>query len=439
MRWRWLAAGAAVLVVLAGGAALGYYLYVKSASRDVRGSSTVEFVPTEAPPTVPAPTRPAAPQPREPAALSRIDWPTFAYDPRRLHFLPSRLAPPFRVAWTFHGRHLLEFPPAVAYGRAYIASNPGVLYAVQAATGRVGWRYRSGRCAAASPAVAAETVYMAFLNVRRRGSDACNAAPSTPGIDGEVVALDARTGKLRWRRLIGPSETSPLVADGKVYVGDWRGDVYALDTKTGRVRWRYRTGGQVKGAAALAGRRLYVGSYDHNLYALAAGTGRLIWRSSSQQRLGGRGTFYSTPAAAYGRVYIGSTDGKVYSFGATSGRLRWSQSTGGYVYGSPAVWNKLVLVGSYSKTFYALDAATGDVVWRFAANGPISGSATVLGDVVYFSTLAGRTYGLNARTGRRVWSFPDGKYSPVVAGPDRVYLVGYTKMYGLVPARVAGR
>ena len=189
-------------------------------------------------------------------------------------------------------------------------------------------------------------------------------------------------------------------------MGDWRGDVYALDAKTGRVEWRFRTGGQVKGALTLSGRRLYVGSYDHYLYALRAGTGTLIWRASSQDRLGGRGTFYSTPAAAYGRVYIGSTDGKVYSYGATSGKVRWSQSTHGYVYGSPAIWNGLILVGSYSKTFFALDAATGDIVWQFKANGPISGSATVLGNVVYFSTLAGRTYGLDAKTGKRALDLP---------------------------------
>jgi outer membrane protein assembly factor BamB len=439
-RWRWFVAGGAIALLCVVGAGVGYYLYVSGQGADIRGSSTVEFVPTEAPPTtIPKP----APRPKsrehESPALTRIDWPTFGYDARRLRYLPSGLAPPFRVAWVFHGRHLLEFPPTVAYGRAYIANNSGVLFAVQAATGRTSWRYRSGRCAAASPAVAGEVVYMAFLNKRRPGKEACNAAPSTPGIDGEVVALDARTGRLRWRRLIGPSETSPLVADGRVYVGDWHGDVSALDAKTGRLLWRYRTGGQVKGALALAGRRLYVGSYDHHVYALWAGTGKLIWRGSAQERFGGRGTFYSTPAAAYGRVYIGSTDGKVYSFGATSGRLRWSQSTHGYVYGSPAIWNKLVLVGSYSKRFYALDAATSDVVWQFEANGPISGSATVLGDIVYFSTLKGRTYGLAAKTGKQVWSFPDGKYSPVVAGPDRVYLVGYTKLYGLVPARVAAQ
>jgi outer membrane protein assembly factor BamB len=422
-----VAAGAGAVVLLLAGAAAAYYLYVRYRGRDIRGSSTVEFVPTEPLPKPVAPTRPGS---RLPAALHRVDWPTFGYDDRRLRYLPSDLRPPFRVEWTFRAHHLLEFPPAVAYGRAYIASNPGTLFAVEAANGRTSWRYASHRCAAASPAVAREVVYMAFLN-----RPPCNAAPGTPGLDGELVALDARSGVLLWRRRIGPSETSPLVANGLVYAGDWDGYVWALDARTGRVVWRFRTGGQVKGALALSGRRLYVGSYDHHLYALAARTGRLLWRASAQDRLGGRGTFYSTPAAAYGRVYIGSTDGKVYSFGATSGKLRWSQSTGGYVYGSPAVWERRILVGSYSGAFYSLDAATGDVQWRFQANGPISGSATVLGDVVYFSTLKGRTYGLDARTGKLLWSFPDGKYSPLVAGPDRVYLVGYTRLYGLVPRR----
>jgi outer membrane protein assembly factor BamB len=429
---KWLIVGAGAVVLLAAGAVASYYFYERHQSRDIRGSSTVEFVPTEPPPK-PPPKRKPKRGAGKPAALTRVDWPTFGYDARRLHYLPTGMRPPFRIEWTFRARHLLEFPPAVAYGRAFIANNPGTLFAVQAATGRASWRYVSGRCTAASPAVAEGIVYMAFLNLRRKGKEACNASPGTRGLDGEVVALDARTGKVRWRHRIGPSETSLLVANGIVYAGDWNGYVYALSAKTGREIWRFRTGGQVKGALALSGRRLYVGSYDHHLYALGARTGRLIWRGSAQERLGGRGTFYSTPAAAYGRVYIGSTDGKVYSFGAATGQVRWSQSTGGYVYGSPAVWDKRILVGSYSGRFYSLDAATGDIQWQFKANGPISGSATVLGGLVYFSTLKGRTYALDPRTGRQVWSFADGKYSPVVAGPERVYLVGYTRLYGLVP------
>ena len=53
----------------------------------------------------------------------------------------------------------------------------------------------------------------------------------------------------------------------------------------------------------------------------------------------------------------------------------------------------------------------------------------------YFSTLAERTYALDARTGRLLWTFPDGKYSPVVSDGRRLYLIGYTRLYALEPAR----
>src|SRR6185312_10739441 len=125
----------------------------------------------------------------------------------------------------------------------------------------------------------------------------------------------------------------------------------------------------------------------------------------------------------------------MYSFGAGSGKLRWSQSTGGYVYSSAAVWHDRVFAGSYSGKFDAFDAATGKVDWSFKANGPISGSPTVLTGRVYFATLKGRTYALDAKTGHLLWTFPDGKYSPVVADADRLYLVGYAKLYGLVERR----
>jgi len=169
---------------------------------------------------------------------------------------------------------------------------------------------------------------------------------------------------------------------------------------------------------------------------LRASDGKPIWRAQSARDWFGRhGTFYSTPAVAYSRVYLGSTDGHVYSFGERSGKLRWSYRTGGFVYGSPAVWNGRVFVGSYDDTFYALNAATGAVIWRFHANGPISGSATIVDGIVYFATLHRRTYGLDARTGKQLWTYPDGAFTPVVTDGNRLYVVGWGKVYAFSPRR----
>lgn len=413
---RALIAAMALVILAVAGAAIAYYLRVKHEARDIKGSSTVEFVTTEAP----------APQPKEPG----VAWPTYGYDAERLRFVNgSALAPPFRRIWTFHARSLVEYPPAVAYGRLFFANNVGVLYAIGAKNGRKAWSYDSHRCVAASPAVDRHVVYEAFLN-----GPPCNRRPG-PSLSGEVVAFAVGTGRVIWRRRIGPTESSPVVVGATVFVGDWNGRVWALRRKTGKVRWVTKLHAQVKGGVAISGSRLYTADYSGHVYALSARSGKIVWQAKAQPRFGHAGTFYATPAVAYGRVYVGATDGKMYSFGASTGKLRWSSSTGGYVYSSAAVWRDRVYVGSYSKTFYCFDAATGVVRWKFEANGPISGSPTVIAGRVYFATLKRRTYALNARTGHLVWGFPDGKYSPVVADAERLYLVGYAKVYGLVERR----
>lgn len=405
-------AGAALLLLAGAAAAILVGVRYRQ-GQDVRGSSTEEFTTIE-----------AAPQkPKEPG----VTWPTYGFSEQRLRVVDFPHGPPYKVRWFFRARTLVEFPPVIAYGRLYFTNNYGRLYAVNTKTGKRAWKKDSGRCVASSPVVWEHLIIQTYLN-----APPCNRGKQK-GLRGLVVARFAGFGQFRWQTRIAPSESSPVVVDGVVYLGDWSGRVYALFARTGKVKWVFRTKGEIKGAVTVSGNRVYVGSYDHHVYALNRETGKLIWRAAAQQRLGKRATFYSTPAAAYGRVYVGGTDGKVYSFGATTGKLRWSQSTGGFVYSSPAVWKQLILVGSYSKKFYAFDAATGDVRWTFKANGKISGSPQVVGNVVYFSTLKERTYGLDVRTGKLLWQFPDGQYTPVVADGERLYLVGHHRVYALDP------
>jgi len=411
---RWLLGGAGLVLLVLVAAGGAWYLHVKHAGRNIHGSSTVEFIPTAAPPKPPAPE-------------AGVLWPMYGGDAARVRVADSSLAPPFRRLWTFHAQSLVEFPPVVAYGRLYFANNSGVLFAISAKTGKRAWRYDSNRCQAMSPAVGFHTVYATFLN-----HPPCNASGPHQG---QLVAFWAGSGQVRWRKTIGPSESSPLLHGSVVYVGDWNGDVSAFSATTGRRWWTFHAGGAVKDGLAYAGGRIYFGSYDSHVYALNAVTGKLIWKASAQPRFGSSGTFYATPAVAYDRVFVGSTDGRVYSFGATTGKLRWSYATGDYVYSSPAVWRKRVFVGSYNGTFYCFDAATGNVLWQFHADGSISGAPTVVAGRVYFATLDGRTYGLNALTGHLLWSFPDGKYSPVVADKTRFFLTGYGKIYGLEEKR----
>src|SRR5438067_285881 len=256
-------------VVLAAAAALvAYGLYKKHEGRDVRGSSSVEFVTTQAK--------------RPPKLPTSVFWPTYRYDAARNgapRGIPASTRPPFKVRWYFRGRELVEFPPTIAYGRLYFANANGKLFAVDIKLHGAVWQRWTRRCTAATPAVADHTVFMTFLN-----KPPCNADRS--GLDGETTAMDADTGKVRWRVRMGPSESSPLVVGNLVYVGDWRGKVYALSTRTGRTVWSYQTGNKVKdglanapisGSAVVINGVVYFSSFKGRTYAADARSGKLLW------------------------------------------------------------------------------------------------------------------------------------------------------------------
>jgi outer membrane protein assembly factor BamB len=336
---RRLAIGAAV-AAFSSPAPTAYVLEKRHESRNIEGSSTVEFVPTQATTTAPKRAR----------ARGKIVWPVFGYDAARTKAPDAfELRPPYRVAWTWREGSLLEFPPVIAYGRAYIASIRGGLFALDTRTGEVAWRYRTLRCSAASAAVAGRTVYHVFMNPRP-----CDPSTGRQSVTGTIVALGARSGRVRWARTIGASESSPAIVHGLVYVGDWRGKVHAFDARTGHTRWTYQTDGEVKAGVAVSGRRLYIGSYDGHLYALDALTGRLLWRSSAQERLGGLGPSTQRPRSRRPRLRR---------------EHRWKMFVRRERGGSGGVFTGGLLVtsgveepryaGSYDKHLYCFDAATG--------------------------------------------------------------------------------
>lgn len=359
-----------------------------------------------------------------------FSWPVYGFDPARTHSAPLRLRPPFRTLWTVHAdSSFIEFPPVLAGGRLFLGTNRGLVLAVEARTGRIAWRRQFAGCVAASPAVGRSIVYVGFMD----------PPPCRRNAPSFLAALAARTGKVLWRFRAGVIESSPLLAQGRLYFGSWDHRIYALDARTGSLEWSFSTGDRVKSGVALAGGTVFAGSYDGYLYALDARRGRLRWRAGGGE-LGG---LYATPSFAHGRVFVGSTNGRVYAF-SLAGHLLWSVQTRSYIYSPAALAGATAYIGSYDHRLYALSQVTGETRWTFDAGAPISGAPTVLGGLVYFSTCgscsslesnpgARRTFAVDAHTGRLVWRFPDGEYSPVIGDRKGLYLTGFTSLYGLAP------
>ena len=236
--------------------------------------------------------------------------------------------------------------------------------------------------------------------------------------------------------------SSAVYGDGLVYFGSDDGNVYALDARTGKQRWKHTTGGPVPSTPALADGALYVMSYDGKLYALNARTGARRWRftTGGERRYEAKGvhgfrprnqtfpdpfdTYLSSPVVVGDSVYFGSGDGRLYAVSTSDGSLRWTFEAKDVIHASPAYADGVLYVGSWDSFLYAVDAKTGRERWRFKTGEDaeihnqqgFQGSPAVVDGVVYAGCRDSHLYAVDASTGKEKWNFPTG-LSWVITSP----------------------
>lgn len=362
-----------------------------------------------------------------------VNWPTFGRVPERTHYLPARgpeLDPPLRQAWSVNTHALIEFPPALAGGVAYLVNKYGNGAAIRLGDRKVLWRLKThpsdkGKPTdVTAPVYHGGRVYLAF-------------------IDGQLVARDAATGRVEWERdLGGHHESSPLAVNGTIYLGTDTTNLVALDAGDGSMLWQFNSPGAIKASPSHHDGRVFVADYEGGMFALDAASGRVAWRTDTAGTpRGGSGGFFSSPAIGFGHVYAARDDGVVFAFDERTGKVAWTFSTGGTVYGSPALAQvpgtpASVYIGAENGRFFAIDVATGKPRWHYEVGGPVPGTATVIGHTVYTSSFtARRTIGLDVRDGKQVFAIDQAGYTPVVSDGKRLFLVSYFELIGLEPRR----
>jgi len=287
--------------------------------------------------------------------------------------------------WKFTTKGRVVSSPAVANGTVFVESYDSKLYAVDAQTGQQKWVFATGgerRFTArhihgllpegesmpdpfdfylSSPAVANNVVYF--------GSG-----------DGFVYAVDAGSGALAWKFKTGDVvHASPAIADGLVLVGSWDTNFYALDAATGAERWHFKTGADenihnqtgIQSSAAVAGGIVYFGCRDSKLYALELRTGKQVWAYDN------KGSWViGSPAVKDGVVYFATSDsGLFHAVDAKTGAERFSLTFLWPMFSSPAAVGQFVYFGSHEGKLIAIDASSKKLAWTFQTeaskqNGP---------------------------------------------------------------------
>jgi len=262
--------------------------------------------------------------------------------------------------------------------------------------------------------------------------DTCNSGFST------ATAPDY--GTLFWQQETdGLWVTSPVVVNGRVYVGAEDNALSCYHGLTGELLWEYPTVAKIQKTPAVWADKVYFGvdeDYVGTIYCLNATTGEFIW-SSQMGVVGWFNMVTTSPVIKDGLLFVGSFNGNEYCFDALTGDSQWSFQTYGYVYSAAAVADGNVFFGSYDGFLYCVNAENGDFLWNFNASEPgdeetegytrqITSAPSISGDKIVFSTDQGMVFCLNRTLqGQLIWQVQAGNggcgISPAIAY-NRVYM-----------------
>lgn len=274
------------------------------------------------------------------------DWPQFRGPNREdistetglLKQWPSG-GPP--LAWKATGIGQGYSGVSVVANRVYTmgdGADSSFVFALDAVTGKIVWSAKVGKPGGSDP---------------ERVGPRC-----TPTVDGDLivalgqwgdlVCLDAATGKERWRHNVESEfggkmmsgwnySESPLVDGDKVICtpGGSQGTLAALDNKTGAVLWRTKDWTDKAAYASvivetIGGVRQYIQLTDASVAGVAAEDGRLLWRAPRR----GQVAVVSTPIYADHLVYVSSG----YGVGCNA----FNVATGSGFTATPAYANKVM-------------------------------------------------------------------------------------------------
>ena len=402
-------------------------------------------------------------EPFLPVPRLSTDWHTYKGDDLHTGFSESPAPNNSAILWTAPvcgTTH--EFPnPVIVDGIVYYPSNYGTdsLYALDAATGEVLWKYLVGSTDDAVTVKegllftnSGDSLYCfdALDGDRLWATGASNVSGNTPVVSdgrvyggnyispqvGDIICFDASSGEVEWtERLSGYSGSCMAIREGVLFVpttSSWGANpspLYALDASTGGVIWSTTVdGGFWDSSPVIVDSTLYIGTYGGSLIAFDCLTGQIMWESP----LGDPIT--ATPAYHDGSLFAGTDqsgeDGVFVRVDALTGQIQWSRAFS--VHGSPSVADGLVFFGETSfggdARVIALDCATGETMWTYTVEAEwFAGTPAITDGIVYMPAHDGFLYAFG--TGLK-WTYRD----DLAADPGEYELIAHSWYGGSVVA-----
>lgn len=322
-------------------------------------------------------------------------WPAAGYDARHSSATSAVGPQTGTVRWKAAlGDDLTPGQVIGVDGSVLAASEGGVLYALDPATGKQRWHYDGGSAfgndLSTSPAVLAGGTIL------------------WPGPRETLFALSAK-GVLLWKERFDTQPLSPAIAgSGRVYVADLGGQLMALSiTATGhRVVWTFDVGGDDFASPTVGPDGTIYTAAGKDLVAVRdlGDSGVQRWRFHAKDAIE-----VSNAVAPDGTVVLGTNADSEYGV-HPNGKKAWAFKKGEYTYSSSVIRpDGKAYFGDNQGRLTVLRSSDGSLLARSQGSAsPRTASIWTMAVVdargdYYFATVAGQVYGFDA-SGRQLFS-----------------------------------
>jgi outer membrane protein assembly factor BamB len=258
--------------------------------------------------------------------------------------------------------------------------------------------------------------------------------------EGLLLALDAQTGKERWRyQSRGPIEQTPVASGDLIIAANEADQVFAVDAVKGKFKWQYKSETPeeytLRGHAGVAvdGDLLYTGFSNGTMVALRKDTGSVAWSTSLKGDADRFVDVDATPLVLESVVYTSSASGGVYALDKATGLIKWRvpfwdvalpSSTGNV--GGLTTDGKSLYVSVADLGTYAMDLS-GNVLWRVGAlGGGEPGTPVVFSDMLVYSLAADGLFLADRKTGETLEYFDPGdgvSAQPTITADGRLFVM----------------
>lgn len=307
--------------------------------------------------------------------------------------------------------------PAIAGGGKYLVCGEGLHFTEDArvfcfdiskAPTKV-WEYRTKSHVESSPCIANGKVYIGA------GDDGYYCFALEPKEKGKAEVIwhlpgpksDNREGA---ERIYYDAETCPIVVDGKVYFGLGIGGmaVCCVDAETGKELWRVDTPYPAFSSPTISNGKLFFGMGNGD-FVNRAETARAL----KIKKMEDAGATEEEIKEAWNKL---GAAGEVWCIDLKTHEVEWKYDVGRTVLGSIAAKDGRLYFGSRNGFFYCL-SMEGKLIKRFNVRKPIVTSPALGKEYVYFMTEAGRVYGLDMKTLDPVWEVSLGQGALFISSP----------------------